>query len=203
LPQAVISLGYAKAIRRITRACLISSGDSPSALGIVFATVPGLGVGSAQQISAKAASQKHLSSWVGACPGDEESAGVSKSHRSPKRNRHMRRILNQCANAAVRAKRSIFEMVYRRLVPRLGHNQTIGAIAHQLCRLIWNDSASKSPLRETGPSRVRKVEASTHGENDPAAPKSWLPGRTADCSTRPSMMPAWGRDFRPCRQPMG
>ena len=49
----------------------------------------------------------------------------------------MRRVLNQCANAAVRVKGSIFEIVYRRLVPRLGHNQTIAAIAHQLCRPIW------------------------------------------------------------------
>ena len=66
-----------------------------------------------------------------------ESAGVSTSHRSPKGNRQMRRILNQCANAAVRTKGSIFEMVYHRLVLRLGHNQTIGAIANRLCRLIW------------------------------------------------------------------
>jgi transposase len=109
-----------------------------------LAEVPGLGVDAAQQIiaevGARAAtfpSDKHLSSWVGACPGDEESAGVSKNHRSPKGNRHMRRVLNQCANAAVRVKGSIFEIVYRRLVPRLGHNQTIGAIAHRLCRLIW------------------------------------------------------------------
>src|SRR5881396_2476139 len=109
-----------------------------------LAEVPGLGVGSAQQIIAEVGatadsfpSEKHLSSWVGACPGDEESAGVSTSHRSPKGNRQMRRILNQCANAAVRTKGSIFEIVYRRLVLRLGHNQTIGAIAHRLCRLIW------------------------------------------------------------------
>src|SRR2546428_4533883 len=109
-----------------------------------LAEVPGLGVDSAQQIIAEVgaqaatfASQKHLSSWVGACPGDEESAGVSTSHRSPKGNRQMRRILNQCANAAVKTKGSIFEMVYRRLVLRLGHNQTIGAIANRLCRLIW------------------------------------------------------------------
>jgi transposase len=109
-----------------------------------LAEVPGLGVDSAQQIiaevGAKAASfpsEKQLSSWVGACPGDEESAGESKSHRSPKGNRHMRRILNQSANAAVKMKGSIFEIVYRRLVPRLGHKQTIGAIAHRLCRLIW------------------------------------------------------------------
>ena len=109
-----------------------------------LAEVPGLGVASAQQIIAEVgakaatfASQKHLSSWVGACPGDEERAGVSTSHRSPKGNRQMRRILNQCANAAVKTKGSIFEMVYHRLVLRLGHNQTIGAIANRLCRLIW------------------------------------------------------------------
>lgn len=109
-----------------------------------LAEVPGLGVDSAQQIIAEVGataatfpSEKHLSSWVGACPGDMESAGVNYSHRSPKGNRHMRRILNQAANAAVKAKGSIFEMAYRRLVTRLGHNQTIGAIAHRLCRLIW------------------------------------------------------------------
>jgi transposase len=109
-----------------------------------LAEVPGLGVDSAQQIIAEVgakaatfASAKHLSSWVGACPGEDESAGVSKSHRSPKGNRHMRRILNQCANAAAKSKGTIFQIVYRRLVSRLGHNQTIGAIAHRLCRLIW------------------------------------------------------------------
>jgi transposase len=109
-----------------------------------LAEVPGLGVDSAQQIIAEVGStaatfpsQKQLSSWVGACPGDEESAGVNYSHRSPKGNRHMRRLLNQAANAAARTKGSIFEILYRRSVPRLGHNQAIGAIAHRQCRLIW------------------------------------------------------------------
>jgi transposase len=109
-----------------------------------LAEVPGLGADSAQQIIAEVGAQaatfpsaKNLSSWVGACPGDDESAGVSRSHRSPKGNRHMRRILNQAANAAVKHKGSIFEIVYRRLVPRLGHNQSIGAIGNRLCRLIW------------------------------------------------------------------
>jgi hypothetical protein len=32
---------------------------------------------------------------------------VNYSHRSPKRNRHMRRVLNQAANAAVKAKRCV------------------------------------------------------------------------------------------------
>jgi len=109
-----------------------------------LAEVPGLGSDSAQQIIAEVgatastfASAKQLSSWVGACPGDQESAGVNYTHRSPKGNRHMRRILNQAANAAVKHKGSIFEIVYRRLVPRLGHHQAIGAIGHRLCRVIW------------------------------------------------------------------
>jgi transposase len=106
--------------------------------------VPGLGVDSAQQIiaevGARAAtfpSAERLSSWVGACPGEEESAGVNRSRHSPKGNRQMRRVLNQAANAAVKHKGSIFELVYRRLVPRLGHNKTIGVIVHRLCHLIW------------------------------------------------------------------
>jgi transposase len=109
-----------------------------------LAEVPGLGVDSAQQIVAEVgvmaatfSSAKKLASWVGACPGAEESAGVSKSHRCPHGNRHMRRLLNQCAHAAVRVKGSIFQLLYRRLVPRLGHKQAIGAVAHRLCRLIW------------------------------------------------------------------
>ena len=62
---------------------------------------------------------------------------MNYSHRCPKGNRQMRRVLNQAANAAVKAKGTIFAIVYRRLVPRLGHAQAIGAIAHRLCRLIW------------------------------------------------------------------
>ena len=122
-----------------------------------LAEVPGLGVDSAQQIiaemGARAAtfpSAKHLASWMGACPGDEESAGVSKSHRSPKGNRQLRRILNQAANSAVKAKGTVFEVVYRRLVPRLGHNQAIGAIAHRLCRLIWIILQRGVPYQERG-----------------------------------------------------
>jgi transposase len=128
-----------------------------------LAEVPGLGVDSAQQIIAEVGStaatfpsEKCLSSWVGACPGDEESAGVNYSHRSPKGNRHMRRVLNQCANAAVKAKGTIFDIVYRRTVPRLGHNQAIGAIAHRQCRLIWLILHQGVRYEERGPAVTKQ-----------------------------------------------
>jgi transposase len=128
-----------------------------------LAEVPGLGVDSAQQIIAEVGStaatfpsEKQLSSWVGACPGDDESSGVNYSHRSPKGNRHMRRILNQSANAAVKAKGTIFEIVYRRTVPRLGHQQTIGAIAHRQCRLIWLILHQGVRYEERGPAVTKQ-----------------------------------------------
>ena len=128
-----------------------------------LAEVPGLGVDSAQQIIAEVGataatfpSPKQLSSWVGACPGDDESAEVNYSHRSPKGNRQMRRVLNQAANAAVRTKGSIFELVYRRLVPRLGHAQAIGAIAHRLCRLIWKILRQGIRYEERGPAVTKQ-----------------------------------------------
>jgi len=128
-----------------------------------LAEVPGLGADSAQQIIAEVGataatfpSAKNLSSWVGACPGDEESAEVNKSHRSPKGNRHMRRILNQAANAAVKHKGSIFDIVYRRQVPRMGHKQSIGAIGHRLCRLIWLILHQGVRYEERGPAVSRK-----------------------------------------------
>ena len=128
-----------------------------------LAEVPGLGVDSAQQIIAEVGptaatfpSEKCLSSWVGACPGDEESAGVNYSHRSPKGNRQMRRVLNQAANAAVKAKGTIFEIVYRRTVPRLGHKQTIGAVAHRHCRLIWLILHQGVRYEERGPAVTKR-----------------------------------------------
>jgi len=109
-----------------------------------LAEVPGFGIDSAQQVIAEIGptaatfpSAEQLSSWVGTCPGREESAEVSKNNRSPKGNKMMRRVLNQVANAAVKTNGSIFQSVYRRLVARLGHNKAIWAIAHRLCRLAW------------------------------------------------------------------
>ncbi len=90
---------------------------------------------------------------MGVCPGDDETTGVSRSHRSPKGNRYARRILKQAANAAVKYKGSIFAILYRRYVPRLGQNQTIGVIAHRLCRLIWKILHQGLRYDETRPNR--------------------------------------------------
>ena len=109
-----------------------------------LAEVPGLGPDSAQQVIAEMGVQAatfdsaaELASWVGVCPGEDESTGDNHSGRSPKGNYYLRRILNQAAQAAVKTKGSFFEVLFRRLVPRLGYNKAIWAVAHRVCRLIW------------------------------------------------------------------
>jgi transposase len=132
---------------------------------IRLAKAPGLGVDSAQQIVAELgptaatfASAGECASWVGVCPGREESAGVSKSNRSPKGNRVMRRVLNQAANAAVKAKGSVFGLFYQRVVVRLGRKKAIWAVAHRLCRLTWTLLHRGVDYVEPGEERNRKAE---------------------------------------------
>jgi transposase len=137
-----------------------------------LAHTPGLGADSAQQIIAEVGpraasfdSAGHLASWVGCCPGREESAEVSRSDHSPQGNRQMRRLLNQAANAAVKAKGSVFQDLYRRLVPRLGHAKAIWAVAHKLCRIVWKilhdgvdyEERGQRPDPETIQRRVTKL----------------------------------------------
>ena len=105
---------------------------------------PGFGPDSAMQAIAEVGptaatfpSPEQMSSWVGCCPGQQESGGQSTSERSPKGNRTMRRLLDQAAHAAVKKKGSFFQHLYRRLLPKLGEQKAIWAVAHRLCRLVW------------------------------------------------------------------
>src|SRR5678815_5731540 len=114
---------------------------------------------------------------MGACPGTEESAGVNYSHRCPTGNRQMRRVLNQAANAAVKAKGTILAVVYRRLVPRLGRAQAIGAITHRLCRLIWKILHERVRYEERGPSVSAEAKKVRARKNDSRIAKPRVPHR--------------------------
>lgn len=109
-----------------------------------LAEIPGIRVLTAQLIVAEAgpkaaafASSGRFSSWVGACPGREESAGQNRSSRCARGNRYLRGALCQAAQAAVRTRNSIFEQKFRRLVPKLGFAKALWAIVRHLCVVIW------------------------------------------------------------------
>ena len=82
-------------------------------------------------------SADRLASWVGVCPGNNESAGRRKSGHARKGNPTIRRLLCEFAHAASRTQ-SVFQVKFPRRSPCcLGHKRAIIAIAHKLLRTIF------------------------------------------------------------------
>src|ERR1700676_4870895 len=106
--------------------------------------IPGIGATAAQEIlseigpeAAAFPSAPQLASWIGVCPGSNESAGENHSGRSAKGNRFLRRLLCQAAQAAARTNGSHLQSVFKRLIVRLGYVKAVWAIAHRICKIVW------------------------------------------------------------------
>lgn len=124
---------------------------------IRLAETPGFGADSAQQVIAEVGhdakafpSAAQFASWVGTCPGIQQSAEHNQSSRSAKGNCFLRRILTQAAQAAVKKNGSHFQSLFRRWISKLGYNGAIWAVAHKLCRLIWKILHEKVNYVEQG-----------------------------------------------------
>jgi transposase len=75
-------------------------------------------------------------SWVGMCPGNNESAGKRKSGRIRKGNAWVRRLLCEFAQAAGRS-RCAFKGKFQALNVRKGHKRSIVALGHKMLRTIY------------------------------------------------------------------
>ena len=106
--------------------------------------IPGVDLYAAQEllseIGPKAAafpSAEQFASWVGICPGSQESAGVNYSHRSAKGNRYLRRLPCQIAWAAIHTKGTFFTSLFARLKPRVQGKGAAWAVAHRVAKIVW------------------------------------------------------------------
>ena len=81
-------------------------------------------------------SAERLASWVGICPGNNESAGKRISGRVKKGNPYVRRLLCEFAHAASRTQ-CAFRSKFQSLVVRRGHKRAIIALAHKLLRTVF------------------------------------------------------------------
>ncbi len=93
----------------------------------------------------------HLASWAGLCPGNKQSGGKRLSSKTTKGNVWLRRILGEVAWAAIHARASVFRARYYRLKPRLGAQQALVAIMHQLLKVIYHLLKTGEVYRELGP----------------------------------------------------
>jgi transposase len=120
--------------------------------------VPGIGPVAAVAIIAEIGvdmdrfpTAEHLASWAGVCPGNKQSGGRRLSSATTKGNAWLRRILGEVAWAAIHERSSVFRARYYRLKPRLGAQQALMAIMHQLLKVIYHILKTGDCYRELGP----------------------------------------------------
>lgn len=105
-------------------------------------------------------SSKHLCSWAGCCPRNDQSGGKIKSTRISKAGNYIKPLLVQVANALLKSKRHPeFCERYRRIKARRGHKKAIIAICKMLLTAIWH--ILKSKIIYTAQGYEQKVSLNT------------------------------------------
>ena len=83
-------------------------------------------------------SARHLASWAGMCPGNNESAGKRFSGRTRKGNRWLRAALVEAAHGAAHSKATYLSAHYHRLATRRGAKKATIALGHTLLVIIYH-----------------------------------------------------------------
>ena len=120
-------------------------------------TVPGIDLRAAEAILAEIGldmgrfpTDKHLASWSGQSPGNNQSGGKRFSGRRPKGNKPLSSILTQVAHAAARTKNTFLSARYHRLAARRGKKRAMGAISHSIIVSIWHILTYRQPYQDLG-----------------------------------------------------
>lgn len=129
-------------------------------------TVPGIQTFSAISIISEIGvnmsvfpTSKHLCSWAGLTPQNNESAGKKKTTRISRAGAYIKPLLVQCANAAIKSnKHPEVRNRYLAIKKRRGHKKAIIAVARMLLTAIYNILKKKEPYNS---------ELYTHSNNTP------------------------------------
>ena len=82
-------------------------------------------------------SSRHLASWAGLCPGNNQSAGKRRSGKSHRGNRWIKAVMTEIAWAATRTKKSYSGAQYRKLAGHRGKKRALVAVANSLLQAVW------------------------------------------------------------------
>jgi transposase len=94
--------------------------------------------------------ERHLSSWAGVCPGNNRSAGKSKSSHTNKGNPWLRSALTECAQGAAKKKDCFLKDKYWRITTKHGGKRApaVMAVAHNLLRFVFQVLSTGKPYQE-------------------------------------------------------
>ena len=121
---------------------------------ILLQTIPGIDLMGAAMLLVEIGtnmnsfgSAEKLASWVGICPGNNESAGKRKSGKTRKGNAWVRRLLCEFAQAAARSRCALKDK-FAALSVRKGHKKSIVALAHKMLRILFAMLKNNTPYRD-------------------------------------------------------
>lgn len=96
------------------------------------------------------ATSRHLASWAGLCPGNNESAGKRRSGKSHRGNRWIRGLMTEIAWAASRTKNTYSSTQYRRLTGHRGKKRALVAVANSHLQAAWHMLTHRQNYIELG-----------------------------------------------------
>ena len=132
---------------------IISTAEKYTSQLCLVMSVPGIQTFSAISVIAEIGvdmsvfpSSKHLCSWAGLTPQNNESAGKKKTSRISRAGAYIKPLLVQCALCAIRVKRNPkIRNRYLSIKKRRGHKKAIIAIARMLLTAIYNILKKNEP----------------------------------------------------------
>jgi transposase len=120
-------------------------------------TIPGVGQHVAEVIVSEIGidmtrfpTDKHLSSWAGMCPGNNESAGKRKSGKTTKGSNYLRAALTQAGWAASHTKMTYLAAQNRKLVRRIGKKRALVAVGHSILVIAFHILKTHASYHELG-----------------------------------------------------
>lgn len=102
-----------------------------------------IGVDMGQFVSAK-----HLASWSGVCPGNNESAGKKMSSRVTQGNKYLKTILIETSWASSHTLNTYLSFRYYSIAKRRGKKKAAMAVGHDILNAAYHILKDKTPYRE-------------------------------------------------------
>ncbi len=134
--------------------------------------IPGIGETSAQAVISvigtnmdRFPTDRHIASWAGLCPGNNESANKRRSGKTRKGNALLRDTLVVCAHSAVKNKSSYFCAQFARVSAHRGKKRAYVAVAHSMLIAIYHIIKDGVVFKDLGAdyynqfNRERKINA--------------------------------------------
>jgi transposase len=120
-------------------------------------TIPGVNRRTAEVLWAETggdmgrfASARHLASWAGMCPGNNESAGKRRTGRTRKGSPWLRHCLIEAAHGAAHTKNKYLSSQYHRLAARRGKKKALVAVGHSILVIAYHLLTRKGAYSDLG-----------------------------------------------------